>query len=457
MPFARTSAVLLLLCLALSAQTPLLRLNLSATDAQGQPVAGLTAADIRITDQGKARTPVYFRKLDAKTPVTGVVLLDLMNQNSVEGLEAFKKVGQSLSQLKSGEGLYLYILAMDGTLTPIHAIPQVPYAPGEDDKTWQKKAAPQLDKLAKSMIRARPSGLSTEDVAKKTYVALETVAKQLSSFNGRRNIIWVMKNVPTVHHPTDACNGDWLDCALYVQHLVFTLDRAGVAVHPVTYAAITDPNTNRGMDDFSGLLDGRPFFGDDLSKVIDRLRADAAAGYAVGIEVPATEMDSKYHRLKVTCERKGVKVDMRARYFALPDSRPPAQRSQEALRAALMSPVDDPQIGLKLQATPAAAGKAVNMKVQIDAGSLLLREQDGLLAGFFTMAMVGYSDKGPVGTPSPADFNLRLTREQHAAALKDGLPFAQDFPVDGSVKSVRFLIYDHGSGAVGTATAAVSK
>lgn len=452
----------------------LVRLNILALDNKGQPVGDLNPADFQVTDQGKPERIVYFHRKGASPagkvapgelsnrvplpPHTTAILFDLLNQSRVEALDAYKKVGHSLQQLESGESVYLYVLTMDGSLLPVHAIPQDPLVAAADDKTWTQGIESRFDALIKSHLGARPAGMTDEDFTKKTYVALETLARQLVFFSGERNILWVMKDVPTVSNPKTSCSGEWMDCALYVAHLAVTLDRTGVPVNPVTYANITDPNTNRYMVEFAGFTGGRPFFGDELRTILSRLASDPAGGYALGYEAPPESFDNRFHRVKVTCERKGVKIEVRQRYYAYPDARPPMMRAQEALMAALRSPADDPQIGLRLTASPVSgAQKVIHMQVRIDLSDLSLREEGGVFTGHVTVLVAAYSANGLAGDPVPADFGIRLTKEQRETVAKGGLPFAPDVPVNSGTKKIRVLVYDHASGAVGSLSVPVAQ
>ena len=446
---------------------PLMRLNVLALDSNRQPVSDLNLGDLQVLDQGQPQRIVYFHRKAAapagqaepgvlsnraqRIPHVTAILFDLMKQGRGYALDAYKKVGHSLQQLESGENVYLYVLAMDGSLVPVHPIPPDPSVPAADDKTWTQQIESQFDKLMKSLIRGRPTGITEEDVAKKTYVAMETLARQLVLFSGERNILWVMRDVQTVSNPKNTCSGDWLDCALYVPHLAVTLERTGVAVNPVTYANDLNADTNRGMVEFAGLSGGRPFFGDDIRAILSRFGSDPAGGYVLGYEAAPGSFDNKFHRVKVTTERKGVKIEVRQRYYAYPDPRPPMGRAQDALLAAIRSPFDDPQIGLRVTASPVSgAQKAIHLKVQIDPADLFLRDEGGVFTGHVTALVAGYAASGVAGAPLPSDFNLRLTKEQREAAAKNGFPFEQDFPIDAATTKVRVLVFDHSTGSVGS-------
>ena len=62
--------------------------------------------------------------------------------------------------------------------------------------------------------------------------------------------------------------------------------------------------------------------------------------------------NSKWHRLHVTCERKGVKVQLRERYYAVADARSAVDRNRAALMAGFQSPGDFAGIGLRVKFAP---------------------------------------------------------------------------------------------------------
>ena len=65
---AATATVLLIAKQSPPTQAPMVTLNLSAVDSQGQPVQDLRAEDIQVIDNGKPLPVVWLRSLPAKTP-----------------------------------------------------------------------------------------------------------------------------------------------------------------------------------------------------------------------------------------------------------------------------------------------------------------------------------------------------------------------------------------------------
>jgi VWFA-related protein len=452
-----------------AAAPPQVHLNVVALDSHNQPAGDLNAEDFQISDQGKPQRIVSFRRAEGAAPpgphefsnqATGgrtiVVLFDLLNQARTNGLDSAHKLGRALGQFPSGESLYFYILGLDGNLFPIHPIPESG-APSADDKSWTQQADAQIQTALKTVNRARKAGMTQEDFVKKTYVALETLAKSLTAFRGARDIIWVTDGVPQVYVPDKNCSGDWFgDCALYVAHLSVRLAGAKTAVYPLTYNMSPDANSARDMENFAFSTGARFFSGIDLGDVMTQIASDAKSAYAIAYEPSADNWDSKFHKIKIACDRKGLKIQARNRYYALaaPEQKAPvaiAKDEDSAIIAALESPVDVPGIGLNVAVSPAAGGKkAVHFQIRINAADLQFTEQAGAFDGQIAVLFADYTASGLKGVPLPSDFNLHLTPEQRARVLKDGLSFGVDHAVDSSIKEVRFVVVDHASNAWGS-------
>jgi hypothetical protein len=346
------------------------------------------------------------------------------------------------------------MLTLEGTLTPIHAMG--PKA--ADDHTWPQDVLKAFDKAMKSASHARPAGMGDEDVVKKTYVALETLANQLAAFPGRRDIIWITTAMPNVWNPKLPCNGDWVDCALYVPHLSVTLDRDAVVVNPLSYSSSQTPDSTRDIELMASLTGGRAYFGDEIGTVVKQVTRDSINGYTLAYEPPPDNWDNQFHKLRVTCERKGLKPQFKQRYYALPDQRPLLARQQAALGAAFQNSLDTPDIGLRAKVSPAAdAPSGVHLEIRVNPSDLMLQENLGQFNCDLAILLAGLGASGPVGEPAASFLNLHLTREQRDAALKDGVPISKDFPLTGAIQKIRVLVLDQGDNAVGSLTIPVAK
>jgi VWFA-related protein len=481
------------------AAAPRVRLNVVALDSDNNPVGDLTANDFHITDQGRSVGIAYFRRVEesASAPAapheisnravpaapaggghTTVVLFDLLNQARTNGLDAAHKVGHALAQLPSGDSLYFYILGLDGNLFPIHPFP-APGAPPADDKTWTQQADAQIQAALNKVNRARKAGMTNEDFTKKTYVALETLAKDLTAYQGERDIVWITDGVPYVFKEKDSergCPGDWFgDCDIYLPHLSVTLAGTNTAVFPLTYTMSPDTNTSRDMDYFGSSTGGRSFAGIELGDVLAQIGGYAKGSYVIAYEPSADNWDGKsYHKIKVTCDRKGVKIQTRTRYYAVAVAEQPGpggapavaaapvpsvvKDEDAAVLAALESTVDVPGIGLNVAVAPAAGGKkAVHLTIRINVADLQMREQNGAFDDQIGVMFADYAANGLKGIPPlPQELSLHMTPEQHATMLKAGLSFGVDHAVDSTIQDVRIMVFDHASNTFGTISAPVA-
>ena len=464
----RSSLLPLLAASLLPAQTPnpaAVRLNVGAYNSSGEPLKDLKAADFQITDQGKAQKIALFRGLS--TPLDAVplaaheisnrtgarphavaIVFDLLNENQMDRLDVWHKLGKSLGQLESGDGVYFYLLTLEGTLAAIHPMG----SKAGDDHTWPQGVEKVLDKAMKAASHARPTEMGDpEMVAKKTYVALETLGNQLAMYPGRRDIVWITNGMPNVWNPKTPCNGDWVDCALYVPHLAVTLDLTNVAVDPLSYTSSPSPDMRRDLDQLSGLTGGWTYFGEDIRAVLKHVATESDSQYTLHYEPPADNWDSKFHHVHVACERAAGKLHTRDRYYAYPDSKPEA-KARAALVAAYQSSVDDPTIGLRASLTPSADGKSAHIQLKIDPSDLMLREENGHFSGSVTMVIGKFSASGPVGDPGLMNFNLSFTKEEFEKAVKEGVASPQDQAIDPSIQKLRVIVLDPNSVAVGSLT-----
>jgi|SRR5580658_467941 VWFA-related protein len=454
----------------LLAQAPgppvLLHLYPVALDANGQPLTDLAAGDFKIVDQGKPQTIFAFRKPavapaaplaplefsnrpGGAMPHSTVILFDMINENQADRLDNWKELDKSLPQLESGENVYFYVLNLEGVLTPIHGFgPKSP-----DDKTWPKDVASVLDKVMKAASHARPVQSGQEDEVKKTYKALEDLGSQLASLPGRGDIVWITNGVQNVYNTKHPCNGDWVECALYVPHLGVTLEKEGAAVNPLCYSRDLNPDVNRDLEQMALLTGGHAYFREDIRAVLKQVFRNAMNSYSIAYDPSADNWDNKFHKIRISCERAGVKLQVRERYYALPDTRPATDRMKAAMMAAFQSPSDMADIGLRTKIAPMEGDKkGVHLDIRINPSDVLLHEQGGKFSGALYLLISDRSASAPLGEPAVLNLNPELTAEQHDAVMKEGLPLAQDHPITDTVAQVRIIVLDQNTNAVGSLT-----
>jgi VWFA-related protein len=180
--------------------------------------------------------------------------------------------------------------------------------------------------------------------AEVTFRALSELAEQLTDIPGRKTIVWITRGVPNwVDYPygchdvtftrgsrsylagkcSDNCRrlrGKCIDYEPFFRHLSKTLDRTSTSVYSVKENVGSSlPSNERGTaeDTLHLLADltGAPMYSDgQTEKAIVRSLEKAPARYQLGYETPPP--DGKYHKLRVVCAHKGVKIESRRGYFA---------------------------------------------------------------------------------------------------------------------------------------------
>ncbi len=432
--FKFTVLALSLAASAAFAQEParLVRLDVVALDAAGQPVSGLTADDFQVADQNKPQKIALFRAPNAEPrysnrPAPGAhataILFDFLEQSRAERIDASKKLAASIKKLDAAEALSLYLLAADGALVPLGT---------QADPKWRADIDKVLADAVKKYNRERPAGMGNEDVVKKTYVALETIGKDLAPLPGRHDIVWVTSSAPYVLNPQIQCKADWWDCALYVPHLSVTLAGLDVLVDPYTYVSL-GVDASRTMEEMAGLTGGHAYLNQDLSDVVKGFSAQAPGSYSIAYIPPADTWDNKFHRLRVSTEKKGIKLRARQHYYAVADQRPLPQRQQALMVAAYQSGTDVPDIGLKASVSPGSAPNRVKLEVNIDPSDIVAKR--------VTLLYSVRDANRPEGEPT-------LTDED----VKPGAPIVKEYPIDAATQKIRLIVADKASDAIGSIT-----
>lgn len=455
-----------------TAPPPLVYLYPDVTDSSGQPVTDLAAGDFKIADQGKSQAIFFFRRPDAKataalgtseyanrsggvTPHSIAILFDLLNEADANRLDTFHWLSKSIPQLESAAQVYFYMLKLDGELVPIRPIG----AQDAGDASWLGTFDQKLSKAIGNANLTRPAGIDREDWAKRTYHQIEVISHQLATLPGRRDILWITNMLPSITNSMP-CSGDWVDCGLYVSHMSVTLEHDGAAVNPYYASGVPQPTTSDDLEQMGLLTGGRSYYLTDIRKVIEEVSRSDANRYEIAYAPPAENWDNKFHKIRITCARKGAKLQVRERYYALPDSRSPADRQKEALMAAYQRPFDAANIGLRVKVTPAAA--SVHLDIHVDAADLLLREQGGKFAGAATLALTDWGaaepsaaaglQARPIGEPAASSFALEMNPEQHDRIMRDGIQLSLDHAITAAVQKVRLLVMDTNTNAIGSVT-----
>jgi len=295
---------------------------------------------------------------------------------------------------------------------------------------------------------------------------MSSMAVELSRVPGRKNLVWVTDGVPIELGPNRSDTGDFVDFTPLLRQMSESLDRSGVAIYPVRQVMLGSPDNVNGanhsgigsidtLDQFAELTGGRPDAGKDIGAALRQALVDMRTNYQIGYYPPVKNWDNKFHKLRVTTTRKGVKLQAKGAYYAWQE--PAGARAEQAFNTAMQTEYDAAEIGIRGHLSPRSGGNAVHLDARIDARDIVLVQQGDRYSGQLRLALVGYVTGGqPQGGPT-VPLDLHYTAAERDQALRDGIPFSQGITFPGPVNALRLMVFDRGSNTIGALTLPVSK
>lgn len=300
-------------------------LNVVAADSAGNPVPDLKTSEFAVFDNGSPGQIASVRLNQSDKPGPLVVLFDLMNSGESSRGVVWNAVKTSLAHFPSTGPLYLYLLVEDGSLYPVHALPGAPVAQAAVDASWVKDIGPLMDAAMQKVSQVRPvdfravSGISLQSRFTATYRALDDMRALMAALHGPKGLLWVTYGIPSTIHLADRT---WFDGVPFLRQMGARFVRSETTVYTADPGISLQAGIlNRdSLDILTGATGGRVFSTIDLNRAIAQIEADARTNYSLDYQPPAKNWDGKYHKLRVTVARKGVRLQTELGYYAVSGS-----------------------------------------------------------------------------------------------------------------------------------------
>ncbi len=324
--------------------TQAVTLNVTALDAKGRPATDLTCADFQLSDEGNPRHLAPCTATGGQPPTT-LIFWDLLN--SIRGHREYTAslLVRALQPLPAGDSVYLYLLTNHGDLYPVHPLP-TPLPRERAGTPWTRQVRATLDQAIQKVNGLRPVDEQNEGIrAAVTFHRLGELEKQLAQVSGPKTIVWITTGVSNSMRSAYGCqnlmlpgeSGTYLagecssncakfgggetciDYSPFLRHFSAELARTGTSLYSVEETPIgglphAEPGSAKDtLQQIAGLTGGRMYSRGEVEKAITRSLEDARARYQLVFE---GAVDAKYHKLRVTCTRKGVHVEAPRGYFA---------------------------------------------------------------------------------------------------------------------------------------------
>jgi VWFA-related protein len=468
--------------------TQVMSLNVVAMDKQGQLVTDLKAEEVQVLDDGKPQPMVLFRVNDRRRPAPAalgpheyanrppgtprgatLILFDLLNGSFTDRESMVLSLVKALSNVESPGNVYLYLLANNGTLFPIHAPPERGMEVAAADENWTSQTKALLQAAIQKVYGFRPIDDSDMGVrVVTTFNILRDVGASLSALPGPRNVVWITNGFPAqinfgslcrnipVWNLTAPCSGNYVDFTPVLRYLAGQLDTVGVSMYPVDEWTVGEGDrtlVKDMLDQFAGMTAGRPYpSGGTKAAIPDAIQA-TRFNYTLAYQPARQSWDGKYHKVKVNCTRKGIQLQYEQGYMAdaLVDD------TSTLMQVAATSNSDVPLIGLRATVTSGDSPHTVNIQLRIDPSDLSIVQQNGRYMGQLALLYAAFTAEGPPKQlPKPTSLTLDWTAQQYDSDSRDGIPVAEDLSVPEGVRQVRIVVVDARTNRVGSLTVPVS-
>ena len=534
------------------ATTHLVLVDVVVDDKQGKHVANLTAADFTLRDRGKQQTITIFsndhaggESLAEKTPPSpppplppdvftnrpefrqpegpsSILLIDGLNTAIGDQLSSHDAMLRYLrTQLKEGQKIAILALSeslglvQDFTADPhllITALDKINSSTSSElsGSSIQKLTIAEAAALPPAMLRIidrnnqSRAAESTDNRVRITLAALRSIARGVSGFPGRKNLIWVSSVFPFNLQPS---SGEYLDAqrsygpeilrtaALLASArvAVYTVDARGLIVGDVyqqTLNPTTDPlvqtvqnlnnpqtvseelansheatvESHQTMEDLAKETGGLALYNNnDVMHAVALSSADGGRYYTLGYYPEDARWDGKFHSIDVKINREGLKARHRSGYYAVDAAQSSASetpqqrdhRAYEELRSALADPLPATQVTFRVHipATERAAHPQVQIQFLVDASAVSFDpiENDLHHCSLDFMVVAALPD-GKVVASDAHTVEARLKPDQFAQVNQNGLPFSMQLPLTPGAYSLRVAVRDNRTGLIGTLT-----
>ena len=493
------------------ADARLVEINVVVRDKNG-PVTGLTQNDFTLFDKGKEQKIASFLLSNAhaapkpalppnifvnRPDLTGksggvtVILLDALD--TPLPLQAYMRNQslRALSEIRPEDHVAVYVLGLG-----LHVL-------NEADTRYEAENGELEQWLGESSVAG---GLNVENRLHNTVGALVTIAEHIGHLPGRKNLVWVAGLFPvSVDHygaegppgwenTAEQPNGGGINHATgdptQIDRQVFqhafqpamqALNLANIAVYAADARGLVDEpysqseagsggsksraaatrgstaslvpsgiNALRTLAEDSG---GRAFeSSNDIRKGIRSAIEDAEVSYTLGYYPDSKMLDSRFHDLKVQVNRKDVDVHCRKGYVAIPAPKITEAQRTEAIKQALLSPLEASGIGLMAGFEKVDQPKpgSIRTTVVISGRDLALQQNGGQWTGelefIFTPRSADGKDRGTIRQAVA----LKLNKAQYDTVMQQGLSLTKTLEPTGDVAELRAVVSDRVTGRVGS-------
>jgi VWFA-related protein len=373
----------------------------------------------------------------------------------------------------------------------------VPGTPEEDPRDEVDSASNLM--LQSTGGRLGPNVLALQNFEKEQYAnsvdfrleitlnSLRGIARYLSGYRGRKNLIWLSGSFPLNIVP-DPNNGSDLsagvrDYAPLVHAVANDLTDAQIAVYPVDARGLTTQGafapseqsrkgvglvgsfgTHQGheqdarlssQDTMGGLAadtGGRECKNNnDLSACVQTAMKDGSAYYELAYYPRLARWDGTFRDIVVKTTRPGVKLRHRRGYYAIDSSASAREQSpQKLLQQACADSLSSTQVFLTAKAVPPSQAKQLKYLVAVDPSGVSFTKNRDLWSLDLQMAVCEYAAKADSFLYANQSFVSSVSDGDYQVWKKLGVPQFVEIQPHAETRRLRVVVLDVPTGLIGS-------
>jgi len=281
-------------------------------------------------------------------------------------------------------------------------------------------------------------------------LSLNALAAKLRELPGRKSVFWLTEGFPPAQLRNMDAAWDSTIAALNDANIqINTVDADGLG-GPVR---LWGPGGILAQQQIADRTGGTAYFHrNDLDAAMASGIADARSSYTLGFYL--TQIDGKYHELKVRVDRPGVQLNHRQGYYAQSEAVADLIGKKVDLEAALLSPVDSTGVGItaSFDVASASSRNILNAHLKLDPECLSMAKSGDGWAGQIEEIFVFFNEAGhEVGRQSDKK-RFEITAAQKPRFDSTGVTLMLKVSMTAGAVRLRIIVRDTASGRTGSLT-----
>jgi VWFA-related protein len=496
-----------------------------ATDRAGNPIAGLDKGDFTVLEDGKVQPlQVFEPHVPAKqvavpdlvlppgeftnfpkqvsNSAVNVVLFDILNTPTDDQMYAREQMIDFLKTLPHGQRVALFTMGYDlkmiagfttSTDDLIAAAKKV--KPGVSALLDTEEDMAAEDHMQSVLTSGMQSGAGGEAVnltsamndftsetrlvrtdirTEKTFEDLGALARALSGYTGRKNLLWLSEGFPAAVLPRKAnFEPDARNYLATFQKYSGLMEASQISVYPIDVRGLKNTSlapiggsteyddTSRQtesqgsaqlmMRDVAGQTGGKAFYnGNDLKGAMRRSIEHGSTYYTLAYSPQNKKWDGKFRHIEVKLVRPDTHLDYRRGYYGISDDPGPVDTARRMMIAEMQPGVpESTMLLLRVKVVPDNATGKVSIDYGVYAPDVVFTGDALKHAQLEFVAVAWDKDQKSAGNISET-MDLDLKPETFQKMQNTGVPAHEELTLKPGNYKLRLGVMDYTSSKIGT-------